>query len=201
MRGAGKYVLARHRDARLMTALPCWLSCYAYRGLYIEPANGLSAVSSSTPASFTLRAIVICRSSVRRSRHTPMAVTLIRLCEDCRRFVAPSWWKIFSRQPRRLWDAARTEVDSQAPSSLHDDGGRMVEVRREIIEICGSEFDQFPIVLHGPRRSAMLADHRIVSLAVPIDRRMMHLIADVVTTRQAFAFYIRKRHNHRSPNH
>jgi hypothetical protein len=92
------------------------------------------------------------------------------------------------------------EVDSQATSSLDDDGRRTVEVRREIIEICGGEFDQFPIVLHRPRRRAMLADHRIVSQAVPIDRRVLHLIADVVvTTQQTFAFYHSERHNHRSP--
>jgi hypothetical protein len=82
------------------------------------------------------------------------------------------------------------EVDTQAPSSLDDDGRRTIEVRREIIEICCGEFDQLPIILHRPRGGAMLAGHRVVSQTVPSDRRALHLIADVVvTTEQAFVFY------------
>jgi hypothetical protein len=34
---------------------------------------------------------------------------------------------------------------------------------------------------------------------VPIDRRALHLIADVVITRPAFAFHNRERHNPRPP--
>jgi hypothetical protein len=46
----------------------------------------------------------------------------------------------------------------------------------------------------------MLADHRLVSRAAPIDRRVRRLIAKVIVTQQAFVFQIRERHNNRPPS-
>jgi hypothetical protein len=72
-------------------------------------------------------------------------------------------------------------------------------MRGEIVEMCCGEFHQFPIVLHRPRASAMLADHRVVSQAVPVDRRRRLIAGIAVTAREVFVFHVRECHSNRPP--